>query len=210
MTTRQENALKTRKRLLDVTHELIKQNGFYKLSVEDITKKANVAKGTFYIYFKHKEEIVLEICKELFKETRIKLERIKNSDIIEKICLYFDCFIKEVQGYQIHIVREWIKGIVEKNSIESMGLIKWQYDIKMLKNILSDAVKNNELKPDTPKDTLAKIILCQMYGMLTCWCMSDGKFNPEKVSAEFSRIQIKPILEKYLVQGENHAICKTG
>lgn len=200
MTKRQESALKTRQRLLDVTHKLIKQNGFYKLSVEDITKNAGVAKGTFYIYFKHKEEIVLEICKGLFQETQLKLDEIKDSDITDKIFLYFDCFINEVQGYQIHIVREWIKGIVEKNfDNESMGIIKWHYDVEMLKKIFSNAVENKELKADTPVDTLVKIILCELYGMLTVWCMTDNEFNPRIWTKKFCEIQLKVILKGYLI-----------
>ena len=200
MTTRQKNALKTRQKLLDVTNELIKEKGFYKLSIGDITERAGVAKGTFYIYFKHKEEIVLEICKNLFKETQLKLDKIKDSNITERLCLYFDCFIKEVQSYKIHIVREWIKGLVEKNeNSDSMGTIKWQYDFKMLKNIISNAVKNKKLKANTPINTLCEIILTQMYGMFTCWCMSDGEFNPEKEIKYFSEIQLKTIIEKYLV-----------
>ena len=67
MTKRQENAIKTRQKLLNVTHELIKEKGFYKLSISDITDKAGVAAGTFYVYFNHKEDIVLEICKNLVK-----------------------------------------------------------------------------------------------------------------------------------------------
>lgn len=194
MSIRQENAMRTRQKLLDVTNELIKENGFYKLSISDITERAGVAKGTFYIYFKHKEEIVLEICKNLFKETQLKLDEIKDSNITERLCLYFECFIKEVQGYKIHIVREWIKGIVEKNeNSDSMGAIKWQYDNEMLKNILASAVKNKELKEDTPIDTLAKVILCEMYGMFTCWCMSDGEFNPENAVKDFCEIQLKTI-----------------
>ena len=168
MTTRQENALKTRQKLLDVTNELIKERGFYKLSISDITQHAGVAAGTFYIYFKHKEEIVLEICKNLFKETQLKLEQNKDFDIVQRLCLYFECFIKEVQSYKIHIVREWIKGIVEKNqNNESMGIIKWQYDFEMLKNIISNAVGNKELKSDTPINTLCEIILTKRYGLLT-------------------------------------------
>lgn len=197
MTTRQENALKTRQKLLDVTNDLIKEKGFYNLSVNDITQKADVATGTFYTYFRHKEEIVLEICKNLFKETQLKLEQKKNSDITERLSLYFECFIKEVQSYKIHIVREWIKGLVEKHSdSESMGIIKWQYDFEMLKNIIFQAIENNELKSDTPINTLCEIILTQMYGMLTVWCMSNGAFNPEKMVKEFSKIQLKPIIEK--------------
>ncbi|MBR2068377.1 MAG: TetR/AcrR family transcriptional regulator [Candidatus Gastranaerophilales bacterium] len=198
MATRQENALKTRQKLLDTTNKLIKEKGFYNLSVCDITQRANVATGTFYTYFKHKEEIVLEICKNLFKETQLKLEKNKNSDITKRLCLYFECFIKEVQGYKLHIVREWIKGLVEKNqNNESMGKIKWHYDFEMLKNILSQAVENKELKPDTPINTLCEMILAQMYGMFTIWCMSDDEFNPEKMIKEFSDIQLIPIINNY-------------
>ena len=200
MTTRQGNAIKTRQKLLDVTNSLIKEKGFYNLNVTDITQRAEVAVGTFYTYFKHKEEIVLEICKNLFKETQLKLEQNKNSDIAQRLCLYFDCFIKEVQSYKIHIVREWIKGIVEKNqNNESMGIIKWQYDFAMLKKIISNAVGNKELKSDTPINTLCEIILTQMYGMLTVWCMSDGEFNLEKAIKVFCEIQLKTIINKYLV-----------
>ncbi|MBR1681006.1 TetR/AcrR family transcriptional regulator [bacterium] len=200
MPTRQENALKTRQKLIDVTDELIKEKGFYNLNVNDITKRANVATGTFYTYFKHKEEIALEISKNLFKETQLKLEKIKDSEVSQRICLYFECFIKEVQSYKLHIVREWIKCLVEQNqNNESMGNIKWQYDFEMLKNIISKAVQNKELKPDTPINTLCEIILTQMYGMLTVWCMSNGNFNPEKMIQEFSEIQLKPIIDKYKI-----------
>ncbi len=200
MTTRQENALKTRKKLLDVTNALIKEKGFYNLSVMDITQRANVATGTFYTYFKHKEEIALEICKNLFKETQLKLEQNKNSGITQRLCLYFECFIKEVQSYKLHIVSEWIKGLVEQNQRnESMGNIKWQYDFEMLKNIISKSVENKELKSDTPIDILCEIILTQMYGMLTVWCMSDGDFNPENTVKEFCEIQLKVIIGKYLI-----------
>lgn len=200
MPTRQENALKTRQKLLDVTNALIKEKGFYNLNVTDITQRADVATGTFYTYFKHKEEIVLEICKNLFKETQLKLEQSKNSDISQRLCLYFDCFIKEVQSYKLHIVREWIKGLVEQNqNNESMGNIKWQYDFEMLNNIISEAVENKELKSNTPINKLCEIILTQMYGMLTCWCMSGGDFNPERAIKEFSDIQLKPIITKYKI-----------
>ncbi|MBQ2611873.1 TetR/AcrR family transcriptional regulator, partial [bacterium] len=168
-------------------------------NVADITQRANVATGTFYTYFKHKEEVVLEICKNLFKETQLKLEQNKDSDITGRLCLYFECFIKEVQSYKLHIVREWIKGLVEMSSDgENMGIIKWHYDFEMLKKILSKAVENKELKLDTPINTLCEIILTQMYGMLTVWCMSNGNFNPEKMIKEFSQIQLKVVLEKYL------------
>ncbi|MNB75205.1 HTH-type transcriptional regulator AcrR [compost metagenome] len=47
--------------LLDVAVELFATQGYHKTKISDIVKKAGVAQGTFYWYFKSKEAIVLEI-----------------------------------------------------------------------------------------------------------------------------------------------------
>ena len=44
--------------LIESATELFKTDGIKNTTVSDITGKANVAKGTFYLYFKDKDEIV--------------------------------------------------------------------------------------------------------------------------------------------------------
>lgn len=44
-------------RLLDASFELFTQQGINKTSISDIVEKAEVAKGTFYLYFKDKYDI---------------------------------------------------------------------------------------------------------------------------------------------------------
>ncbi|CAK4833575.1 unnamed protein product [Aphanomyces euteiches] len=51
-----------RNEILDVAMELFKINGFEQTSVSDIVKKIGVAQGTFYYYFKSKEEVVNAAC----------------------------------------------------------------------------------------------------------------------------------------------------
>ncbi len=53
----QENKKLKKERLLDAAYELFTTKGVDDTSVSDITKKALVAKGTFYLYFKDKYEI---------------------------------------------------------------------------------------------------------------------------------------------------------
>ena len=200
MTTRQENALKTRQKLLDVTNELIKEKGFYKLSIGDITERAGVAKGTFYIYFKHKEDIVAEICRGYFKEIETQINKISGSDLIEKLSLYFDNFMKAVELYGINICREWIRASIDPNTApDNTDMSKWQYDYNMLENILNNAIRNNELKENTPVQTLTHLVISQLYGMMTCWCMSDGIFEPRDWTKKFADFQLKAILKDYLV-----------
>lgn len=76
---------------------------------------------------------------------------------------------------------------------------KWQYDVEMLKNILSNAIKNKELKKDTPIELLTHLIISELYGMMTCWCMSDGSFEPKEWTRKFSEFQLKAMLDSYLL-----------
>jgi AcrR family transcriptional regulator len=47
-----------RQALLDAAYDLFLQHGTAKTSVSDITGRANVAKGTFYLYFKDKDAVL--------------------------------------------------------------------------------------------------------------------------------------------------------
>ena len=200
MTKRQENALKTRQKLIDTAEDLLKANGFNALCVEDITKAAGVAKGTFYVYFKHKEDIVAEICRGYFKEIETQINKMSGSDLIEKLSLYFDNFMKAVELYGINICREWIRATIDPSTApDNTDMSKWQYDVDMLKNILNNAIKNKELKENTPVELLTHLIISELYGMMTCWCMSDGIFEPKDWTRKFSEFQLKAILDKYLI-----------
>ena len=77
MTKRQENALKTRQKIIDAAKALLSKNVFDDLNVDEITRACGVAKGTFYTYFKHKEDVVFEICRSYYG-------RIKNGHLISK------------------------------------------------------------------------------------------------------------------------------
>lgn len=198
MTKRQQNALKTRQKLIDTAENLLKTNGFNALSVEEITKKAGVAKGTFYVYFKHKEDIATEICRGYFKQIENDLSQMKSDNIIDKLTIYFDNFIKAVELYGINICREWIKDVIDPQN-DSVDHCKWQYDFGMLKNILNTAIGDGELKKDTPIELLTHIIISQLYGMMTVWCVSNGAFEPTDWTKKFSDFQLKRLIGEYLV-----------
>ena len=199
MNKRQESALKTRQKLIDTADKLIREYGFNRLCVEDITREAGVAKETFYVYFKHKEDIVYELCKILADQIEEHVEQLKNTSVLNKLSSFFDYYALEVQKYGINIIREWIKGIVDLNTDhESIGSIKWNLDYKLIKKILNTAVKQNELKKNTPVELISKLLLAQAYGLFTCWCMTDGKFKPTSWTPKFSKFQLESLLKDYL------------
>lgn len=60
----------TRRRLLESAERLFGQKGYHNTSVVDITQAAEVGHGTFYLYFKGKEEIFRELVRHLNHELR--------------------------------------------------------------------------------------------------------------------------------------------
>ena len=196
MNKRQKSAIETKRKLISAGLELIKEKGFNAINVEDITKKAGVAKGTFYVYFKRKEDIVMEISRTPFGEIADELEQMENAELFDKLRHYFRRFMEQVEFCGIQICREWIKNVIDPNNVpETMDSKKWFYDYEMLESILKNA---KEFKEDTPIELLTHIIISELYGMMLCWCMSDGKFEPLDWTDRFCDVQLTAIFEPYL------------
>jgi AcrR family transcriptional regulator len=60
--------LQTRKRLIKSTLDLVLEKGFESISIQDITDRADLGRGTFYIHFKDKEDVVWTAFQDLFQE----------------------------------------------------------------------------------------------------------------------------------------------
>ena len=199
MTNRERAALETKQKLLKTGLKLIKKYGLENIKVSDITNAAGVAKGTFYTYFDRKEDIVFEICRDAYADLEKNFYADTSGDIVKKLTRYFDAFMREIERYDINICREWIRDVInQKTAPTNRDAQKWFFDVQTLIRILQTAVKNGELNKRTPIGAIAYIIMSELYGMMTGWCMSDGVFQPLDWTARFCELQLKPMLEPYL------------
>ncbi len=60
----------TRRRILDAAEAVIGEKGYHAASVTEITQRAQVAQGTFYLYFHSKREIFLQLVDDLGEQLR--------------------------------------------------------------------------------------------------------------------------------------------
>ncbi len=71
-----EGEPRTREALIRAAVAIFHQKGFQKTRVSDIVSAAGVAQGTFYNYFRSKEEIFREICNDFMNQVkRLFVER---------------------------------------------------------------------------------------------------------------------------------------
>lgn len=60
----------TRRRILDAAEEVFGELGYHEASVSEITRRAGVAQGTFYIYFNSKRETFVELVEDIGERLR--------------------------------------------------------------------------------------------------------------------------------------------
>jgi len=71
-----------RNEILDIAEKLFNIKGYDKCTINDILKEVGIAKGTFYHYFKSKEE-VLDAIVSRYKDVVItKVNEVANNDVI--------------------------------------------------------------------------------------------------------------------------------
>lgn len=178
MAKRQELAEETKSKIIEIGVKLILENGFDNVSVEDITKECGISKGSFYTYFKTKEDFIQILYNSPFKELENEISQMINKDIFEKLNYYFFHYIKKVEKTGIQIIRQWIKNVVDPNAKNiDNSFSKLKHDTEFLRKILENAVVDNQLMQEIPIDLVTNFIIDEMYGMIVCWCMSDGNLK---------------------------------
>ncbi|CUU45837.1 MULTISPECIES: TetR/AcrR family transcriptional regulator [Clostridium] len=78
-------------------YDLFLKNGIEKTSIDDITKNARVAKGTFYLYFSDKYDIlnklILQKSNEIIREGLAKTNALGSKDFKERTLFFIDYII---------------------------------------------------------------------------------------------------------------------
>jgi len=90
-----------RTEIIDIAEELFLKSGYNETAVSDIVKRVGVSQGTFYYYFKSKEDILNAIIERYIYDIKMGVKAIAAKDdinAIEKIMAFFDFLNNMDQG----------------------------------------------------------------------------------------------------------------
>lgn len=137
--------------------ELFAKDGFAKTSVDSIAKAADVGKGTVYLYFHSKEEIIIEIwdyvC-EVLDENRAYKYKQANS-VTEKVLGFFDFSLFEEGGMIDKLVKIFSMNLsiilnAYNKSLQENYIRKMQKDIDELTYLYKEGVEKGEFRKLDP------------------------------------------------------------
>ncbi len=69
-----------RSQILAAAKEVIADRGYHKASINEIIRRADIARGTFYLYFESKEKVFASILEEALRALRARILRIEVAD----------------------------------------------------------------------------------------------------------------------------------
>lgn len=200
MGKREANELATRNKLIQVADRLISQNGYEATSVESITRAAGIAKGTFYNYFKRKEDVYAAFFQLHFGDFNEHVVASAHQGDLKSIATYLLDFCHIVMQCGVTRFRSWVRYnyvSVEENLIAS----KWTYDVISLQKLLQGLIAHQILIETTPIEALASQLMAQLYGFLFVWSI-EKNFDPQHALQDFCAQSLPQILAPYVVNKE--------
>lgn len=180
--SRKERAKLTKSKIFTTSIELISENGYDNVSVDQICKKAGIAKGTFYVHYKSKEDIIresyyLDMGDYVLNRYDEYINLNLNLSILDKIKYFLNLeleFTKYI-GYEMTCLA-YVTNLSECIPGPSKHFDRRLFSNK-LKDLISEGYEKKEFKSNLSKDDIFLFLESSIRGLMASWCFSNSSFD---------------------------------
>lgn len=176
---RQAQAIETKKRILDTAREMIQEKGIDSITIRAIGKKAGVSVGSFYYYFKSKNDILLDIfhdADDYFSESLNKLSSMHAADQIVE-------FYKHYAKYPYIADVDYAKKFYHTENKSFINKDRAVYQI--LASIIREGQDKNEIIQTITAEQIVDYLFIAARGLVFDWCLYDGSYNLERAMVDY-------------------------
>jgi AcrR family transcriptional regulator len=173
-------AQRTKNKILESALTLFKERGYNSVTIDEITQKAEVAKGSFYTYFSTKSDIVVEEFWQIdnYYVTYASKNLHKYATAREKLLAFTRAQMRHVRD----VVGNSSLKILYANQAEQPGSQKmitnqerqWH---KIIRAIIQEGQDKGEFRTDLSADRLALLFNRSARGIFLDWCVQDAAFD---------------------------------
>ncbi len=166
-----------RRRILDAAEEVFASRGYHGARIQDIAKKARVADGTIYNYFKNKDDLL--VC--LFEDRMDRFISILSEAVshhesaMERLAVFFDTYLAmagerphlaEVMSVELRSSPKFMKEYKNVKFLEFLGIVS---------RIVAQGQEAGEIRPDLQPDLVARAMFGAIDELVVGMLMSRRK-----------------------------------
>lgn len=189
---RQRKKAKTKEEIFNTAIELFLEKGYEKTTIEEITEKADVAKGTFFNHFPSKDAILFYLGeKRNDLLDKILQEQLKNIESAkEKLFAYFKIlarFNEEEKEITRLTITEVFKSMIplEPEGAGERSIVKFH---SVLSEIIEEGKQRDEFRTDLNTGHVADILVGIYFFTLFSWV--DEKLTHSLTDEILARVEI--------------------
>lgn len=178
-TSREMQARTTKERVYQSAVSLFRRHGYDNVTIDDIAKEAKVSKGTFYLYFETKEEVLAKQFSLIDAFYRRSSREIPSDQPVDRQLLSFlngmcrfcseTCGVNIIKILYSHQIGIGPRPEMLNNKKRSLYKILDQY----VKEGKTSGVFTQELSDEKATEMISRAI----HGLFYDWCLYDGKFD---------------------------------
>ncbi len=168
-----------RQEILDAAREMFVAEGFQNVSMRKIADKIEYSPTTIYLYFKDKNDILMQICEETFELLYRRMQEIEKKSQSSLDCLskgiraYVEFGLEHPHHYEVTFIAPIWDDLDKSEEYKfegSMGERTFGY----LRSIIAEAVAEGSLKKGDI-DAISQTVWAAMHG-LTSLLIGHGDF----------------------------------
>ena len=180
----------TREKIINTAWKLFYEEGFGETTINDIIREADISKGTFYYYFRSKDDLLSTLSEILDREyQRLEGEEPEGMSCFDRlIWLNYEVhsFMERTMDYRLlsylysaQIVKESFSALLNRN----------RYYDRYVERLMEEGRNNGELTDRMAVSDMVRYFSMCERALVTEWCMNNGAFS----LGEFSK-QCFPVM----------------
>ena len=199
MGRREEQTGKTKAAIMNNALRLFREKGYDSVSVEQITRAAGVAKGTFYTYFETKSDIIVEEFWRIdryYKEYASRnLRRYKSpADKLTAFTRAQMRYVRDevgVDNLKILYVNQTLGSGGKREKVIVDPKRQWY---RIIEGLMAEGQADGSLRSDIEASELAQVFNRSIRSVFLDWCIADGGFDLVKEALKYCGEWLLPAL----------------
>jgi AcrR family transcriptional regulator len=188
--------------IMNAAEEVFSQKGFSDARMDDIADETGLSKGTLYLYYKSKDDLIIAILDRIFQHEFRVFEKLDLSSMsaTDAIWTFTETTSKDVKMMMrlLPITYEFM-GLAFRNKFVQKAFKTYlNHYLDILIPIIQHGIDTGEFRPADPKE-VAIAMGAIMEGTLLLWVYDNSLIEPET----HLRSGMKLLLEGVQARGEN-------
>ena len=179
LTSRDLQAMETRRKIFNTAALLITEKGFDNVIVEEICKQSGVAKGLFYHYFNSKADIVIETYMDVDNKFSAEVMALPATTPYDRVIYAVSFQARYAKAKGLEFVKQIYKHQLDTGT--SFFISEDRAFFRLIRDAIREGQQKNQLRSDFSAEVLTRLVLSISRGITYDWCLHDGDYDIEEV-----------------------------